>query len=124
MCLIHFVNPSARSADPTSHLVWFRSCGAQIRNAKPDRAVIDCCDEVPCGNEDVDERYFVCGMRFCFLFLTVDNADTCAGRCCAVESDSRSDASFRESYHTVCPRSSVFVDLLVLTMTGLDQRRK
>jgi len=53
----------------------------------------------------------------CFLFLAVDYADTCAGRFCAVESDSRCEASFRESYHRVCPRSSVFVGLLVLTMT-------
>jgi len=68
-CLIHFVNSSARSADPTSHLVWFHRCGPQIRNAKPDRAVIDCGDQVPCGNEDVDERYFVCGMCFCSVFV-------------------------------------------------------
>lgn len=53
----------------------------------------------------------------CFLFLAVDDADTCTGRFCAVESDSRSEAGFCESYHRVCPRSSIFVDLLVLTMT-------
>jgi len=43
---------------------------------------------------------------------------------CAVESDSRSNASFRESYHTVCPRSSAFVDLLVLNMTMTMSRSR
>ena len=50
-----------------------------------------------------DILFPVCVSRF--LFLAVDDADTCAGRFCAVESDSRSEAGFCESYHRVCPRS-------------------
>ena len=34
-----------------------------------------------------------------------------------VQSKATPEAGFRESYHRVCPRSSVFVDLLVLTVT-------
>ena len=97
--------------------MWFRRCGAQVRDAEPDRAAIDCVDQVPCVNEDVDERYFVWVCVSCVSFLAVDDTDTCTGRYCAVESDSRSYAGFCESHNSVFPRSSRFVGLLVLAMT-------
>ena len=84
----------------SSFLNHHRSCGitnlqlifltihvycAQIRDEKSDRAAIDCGDQVPAETRTwMNDILFAVGVS-CFLFLAVDNADTCAGRFCAVE---------------------------------------